>query len=170
MSAERTNPFGGYRWALVDAGEELLSQLPVVDLVQGAVNGTVEEADAAHGRQLFAELDRRGDAAWWQAVDACSTFLTRNPVNGQDGPGAVAQLREAADAASAPWARLVCQVLAEHRLGGSAAAAPVWQAAPAAVRTEAGRRLFLTVCGSARSGDVFLTPVQVAALRYELFS
>ncbi|WP_146166692.1 hypothetical protein [Streptosporangium nondiastaticum] len=47
ISADLPNPFGAYRWALVDPDQELLAQLPVVDLLQGAVNGAVEQIDVA---------------------------------------------------------------------------------------------------------------------------
>ncbi|MFI9311198.1 hypothetical protein [Streptomyces triculaminicus] len=169
MSADFPNPFGGYRWAVVDPDQELLAQLPVADLVQGAVNGTVEEAaDARYGHRLFAELDRRGDGAWWQAAVICLDFLARNPVNGLEGVAAAAELRRAARSASTPAARLGLEVLAEHRAGGAAAAAVVWEGALPAQRAEAGRKLFVITCASARSGSAVLAPPQVIELNQKL--
>ncbi|GHF46036.1 hypothetical protein [Streptomyces morookaense] len=162
------NPFGEYRWTLADPDQDLLAQLPLADLVQGAVNGTVEEADALFGQQLFDELDRRGDETWWQAVLLCMEFLARNPVNGTHGPAGAAALRQADSTASSPEARLVLQAVAEHRTGGAIAAAPVWQAASRAQRDAAGRRLFVLTCGTAHSGSAFLTPTQLMELSHKL--
>lgn len=166
------NPFDVHRVAVVEAPADgnldaLFDELPVDDLVQGALNETVERNTPQAGLALFGTLDERGDEAWWRACALLLDFMAANPVNGVVGPGSAAAVREQIAVSVSPQ-RQVLMLIAEHRESGRDAARQVFNNLGMLEAEAATRMLFVMAAASATSSGMKLRPDDVRALATRL--
>ncbi|MFB7673210.1 hypothetical protein ACFC26_17550 [Kitasatospora purpeofusca] len=139
------------------------SGLQVHDLVETAVEDTVDTASPAAGRWLVAELERRGDKALWEAARGLLADLAVRPAYGLPGHEAAARLRLAARSAQ-PDVALVLEMRVAHWDQGEDAVAALWQEAAPELRRVAIMHLLISYCMVRGYGERRLAPEEVVSL------